>query len=54
MTFRKRKRKIEKEIEKRSPIEKEVMKLDKDGNESVVTIFYKIKCIESTGFINPC
>ena len=28
------------------PIEKEVTKIDKDGNESVVTISYKIKFIE--------
>ena len=29
------------------PIEKEVTKIDKDGNESVVTISYKIKFIDS-------
>ena len=30
------------------PIEKEVTKVDKDGNENIVTISYKIKCIDST------
>ena len=29
------------------PIEEEVTKIDKDGNESVVTISYKIKFIDS-------
>ena len=29
------------------PIEKEITKIDKDGNESVVTISYKIKFINS-------
>ena len=29
------------------PIEKEVTNIDKDGNESVATIFYKIKFIDS-------
>ena len=29
------------------PIEKEVPNIDKDGNESVVTISYKIKLIKS-------
>ena len=29
------------------PIEKEVIKVDKDGNESVITISYKIKFIDS-------
>ena len=33
------------------PIEKEVIKIDKDGNESVVTISHKIKFIDSTGFM---
>ena len=33
------------------PIEKEVTKIYKDGNESVVTIFYKIKCIDSARFM---
>ena len=33
------------------PIEKEVTKLDKDGNESVVTISYKIKFIDSARFM---
>ena len=33
------------------PIEKEVTKIDKDGNESVVTIFYKIKFIDITRFM---
>ena len=33
------------------PIEKEVIKIDKDGNESVVTISYKIKFIDSARFI---
>ena len=32
-------------------IEKEVKKIDKDGNESVVTISYKIKFIDSARFI---
>ena len=33
------------------PIEKEVTKIDKDGNESVVTISYKIKFIDSARFM---
>ena len=33
------------------PIEKEVIKIDKGGNESVVTISHKIKFIDSTGFM---
>ena len=33
------------------PIEKEVTKIDKDGNESVVTISYKIKLIDSARFM---
>ena len=33
------------------PIEKEVTKLDKTGNESVVTISYKIKFIDSARFM---
>ena len=33
------------------PIEKEVTKIDKDGNESVVTISYKIKFIDSARFL---
>ena len=33
------------------PIEKEVIKIDKDGNESVVTISYKIKFIDSARFM---
>ena len=33
------------------PIEKEVIKINKDGNESVVTISYKIKFIESARFM---
>ena len=32
-------------------IEKEVSTIDKDGNESVVTISYKIKFIDSARFI---
>ena len=32
-------------------IEKEVTKIDKDGNESVVTISYGIKFIDSTRFM---
>ena len=32
-------------------IEKEVIKIDKDGNESVVTISYKIKFIDSARFM---
>ena len=33
------------------PIEKEVTEINKDGNESVVTISYKIKLIDSTRFM---
>ena len=33
------------------PIEKEVTNIDKDGNESVVTISYKIKFIEGARFM---
>ena len=33
------------------PIEKEITKTDKDGNESVVSISYKIKFIGSTEFM---
>ena len=33
------------------PIEKEVTKIDKDGNEIVVTISYKIKFIDSARFM---
>ena len=33
------------------PTETEVTKIDKDGNESVVTISYKIKCIGSARFV---
>ena len=33
------------------PIEKEVTKIDKDGNESVVTTSYKIKFIDSARFM---
>ena len=33
------------------PIEKQVTKIDKDGNESIVTIFYKIKFIDSARFM---
>ena len=33
------------------PIEKEVTKIDKDGNESVVTISYKVKFIDSARFM---
>ena len=33
------------------PIEKEVTDIDKDGNESVVTISYKMKFIDSTRFM---
>ena len=32
------------------PIEKQVTEIDKDGNESVVTISYKIKFIDSEDF----
>ena len=32
------------------PIEKEVLKIDKDGNESVATISYKIRFIDSARF----
>ena len=33
------------------PIEKEITKIDKDGNKSVVTISYKTKIIDSTRFM---
>ena len=33
------------------PIEKEVTKIDKDGNESVLTVSYKIKFIDSARFM---
>ena len=33
------------------PIEKEVTNIDKDGNESVVIISYKMKFIESARFM---
>ena len=33
------------------PIEKEVTKIDKDDNESVVTMYYKIKFINSARFM---
>ena len=33
------------------PIEKEIPKIDKVGNESVVTISYKIKSIDSARFM---
>ena len=33
------------------PIEKEVTNIDKDGNESVATISYKLKFIDSTRFM---
>ena len=33
------------------PVEKEVTNIDKDGNESVVTISYKIKFIDCARFI---
>ena len=33
------------------PIEKEVTKIDKDGNESVVTISYKIEIIDRARFL---
>ena len=33
------------------PIEKEVMKIDKDGKENVVTISYKPKFINSARFV---
>ena len=32
-------------------IEKEIRKVDKDGNEDVTTISYKIKFIDSAGFM---
>ena len=34
-----------------NPLEKEIRKADKDGNESVATISYKIKFIDSTKFM---
>ena len=33
------------------PIKKEVTNIDKDGNESFVTIFYKINFIDSAKFM---
>ena len=33
------------------PIKKEVTNTDKDGHESVATISYKIKLIDSAGFM---
>ena len=33
------------------PIKKEITKMDKDGNENDVNIFYKIKFIDSARFI---
>ena len=33
------------------PLEKEIRKVDKDGNDSVATISYKIKFIDSTKFM---
>ena len=33
------------------PIEKEVTKIDKDGNESIATISYKIKFFDSARFM---
>ena len=33
------------------PIEKEVIKIDKDGNESVVTISYEAELIDSERFM---
>ena len=33
------------------PLEKEVIKIDKDGSESVITISYKIKFIDSARFM---
>ena len=32
-------------------IEKEIRKVDKDGNEDIITIYYKIKFIDSTTFM---
>ena len=34
-----------------APIEKEVTNIDNDGNESVVTISYEIKSIDSARFM---
>ena len=33
------------------PIEKEITKIDKDGNESAATISYKIRFIDSARFM---
>ena len=33
------------------PIEKETRKIDKDGNEDIITISYKIKFIDSGRFM---
>ena len=35
-----------------APTEKEVIKIDKDGNEKVVTISYKIECIDRAKFMS--
>ena len=43
--------KLQKNITFSVPIEKEVTKIDKDGNESVLTISCKIKLIDSEIFI---
>ena len=44
--------KIEKSTKYSVPIEKEVTKIDKDGNKSIVTISYKIKFIDSARFMS--
>ena len=36
------------------PIKKEVTKIDKDGNENVIIISYKIKLIDSFFIIKSC
>ena len=36
------------------PIKKEIVKINKDGNERFKSIFYKIKLIDSMRFMAPC
>ena len=34
-----------------NPIEKEIQKIDKDGNENIIQIYYKAKFINNTRFM---
>ena len=43
--------KIQKSTRLSVPIEKKVTNIDKDGDESVVTISYRIKCVDSARFM---